>query len=205
MRINRRAASVGIARAFPRGNQRAASIGIARAAPNKRSHGLAVAAALLGCILMGCSTDSSSDSSPAPPASSSTRPPSIPSDGATLAELGFLDGPIQHFSLPRTAIVTAKVDQPNNVAVVVSTPSPTEIANYLRRALPAAGFTDHCRQSSGEHHDLRRSRLERQFHRRQWRVRDSAAATVTRLVSATRFEAGSLLRAELPTQSGRMS
>ncbi len=140
VRINRRAASVGIARAFPRGNQRAASIGIARAAPNKRSHGLAVAAALLGCILMGCSTGSSSDSSPAPPASSSTRPPSIPSDGATLAELGFLDGPIQHFSLPRTAIVTAKVDQPNNVAVVVSTPSPTEIANYLRRALPAAGF-----------------------------------------------------------------
>jgi len=89
---------------------------------------------------MGCSTDSSSDSSPAPTASYSTRPPSIPSDGATLAELGFLDGPIQHFSLPRTAIVTAKVDQPNNVAVVVSTPTPTEIANYLRRALPAAGF-----------------------------------------------------------------
>ena len=96
---------------------------------------------LLGCILMGCSTGSSSDSSPAPQASSSTRPPSIPSDGATLAELGFLDGPIQQFSLPRKAIFTAKVDQPNNVAVVVSTPSPTEIANYLRRALPTAGFT----------------------------------------------------------------
>jgi hypothetical protein len=33
------------------------------------------------------------------------------------------------------------VDQPNNVAVVLSSPSPTEIASYLRRALPAAGFT----------------------------------------------------------------
>ena len=159
-----------------------------------RYHGLVLAAAF-GCILMGCSTGSSSDSSPAPPASSSTRPPSIPSDGITLAELGFLDGPIQQFSLPRTAIFTAKVDQPNNVAVVVSSPSPTDIANYLRRALPTAGFTIHCGQSSGEHHDLRRSRLERQFHRRQWRVRDSPAATVTRLVSTTRFEAGSLLRA----------
>jgi hypothetical protein len=122
-------------------NRRAASVGIARALPKGRYHGLLLVAAFLGCILMGCSTGSSSDSSPAPPASSSTRPPSIPSDGITLAELGFLNGPIQQFSLPRTAFFTAKVDQPNNVAVVVSSPSPTDIANYLRRALPAAGFT----------------------------------------------------------------
>ena len=141
VRINPRAASVGIARPFPRSNRPGASVGIAGAAPNKWHYGLVLAAAFLGCILMGCSTGSSSDSSPAPPASSSTRPPSIPSDGISLAELGFLDGPIQQFSLPRTAIFTAKVDQPNNVAVVLSSPSPTDLANYLRRALPTAGFT----------------------------------------------------------------
>ncbi|HEU4909445.1 MAG TPA: hypothetical protein VFT17_11300 [Propionibacteriaceae bacterium] len=65
---------------------------------------------------------------------------SVPPDGVTLAALGYLNGPAQ-FSLPRTAAVTAEVDQPNNVAVVVSSPPPAEIAAYLRRALPATGFS----------------------------------------------------------------
>jgi hypothetical protein len=66
--------------------------------------------------------------------------PSIPSDGITLAGLGYLNGPIHEFSLPRTAVITAKVDQPNNVVAVVSSPSPAELRAYLLRALPAAGF-----------------------------------------------------------------
>jgi hypothetical protein len=37
-------------------------------------------------------------------------------------------------------VITAKVDQPNNVAAIVSSPSPTEMRSYLLRALPAAGF-----------------------------------------------------------------
>lgn len=102
---------------------------------------LGAAVALLGCILTGCSAGSSSDPTPPPPASSSARPPVIPSDGITLAELGFLNGPTQQFSLPNTAVLSAKVDQPNNVAAVFSSPSPREIESYLRRALPAAGFT----------------------------------------------------------------
>ena len=68
------------------------------------------------------------------------QPPSIPSDGITLAALGYLNGPIQQFSLPHTAVIRAKVDQPNNVTAVVSSPSPAELSSYLRRALPAAGF-----------------------------------------------------------------
>jgi hypothetical protein len=92
------------------------------------------------CLLMGCSAGSSSDSSPAPPVASPAGPPSIPSDGASLAALGYLNGPVQQFSLPSTAILKAKVDQPNNVAAVLSSPSPAEIASYLRRTLPAAGF-----------------------------------------------------------------
>ena len=97
--------------------------------------------ALFGCLLMGCSAASSSDSSPAPTAASPTRPLAIPNDGATLAALGYLNGPTEQFSLPRTTTITAKVDQPNNVAAVLSSPMPAEVASYLRRALPAAGFT----------------------------------------------------------------
>jgi hypothetical protein len=90
---------------------------------------------------MGCSATSSSDSSPASPSASPAHPPSIPSDGVTLGALGFLNGPIEVFSLPRATVITAKVDQPNNVAAVVSSPSPAEVGSYLRVALPAGGFT----------------------------------------------------------------
>jgi uncharacterized lipoprotein YajG len=105
-------------------NPRAASVGIA----------------LLTCLLAGCSAGQSRDSDLPPSVVSSARPPSVPSDGITLAALGYFNGPVRHFSLPRTAVLTAKVDQPNNVTAVVSSPSAREVGSYLRRALPAAGF-----------------------------------------------------------------
>ncbi len=58
-----------------------------------------------------------------------------------LASLGYLFGPVNRVSLPRTAVVTARVDQANNVTAVLATPPPAEVAAYLRRALPVAGFT----------------------------------------------------------------
>jgi hypothetical protein len=120
---------------------RVASVGIVRAAPEfKAWHTLAAVAALLGCLLAGCSADHSSDSNTPPPAASPAAPPSVPSDGVTLSALGYLNGPSQQFSLPRTAVIKAKVDQPNNVTAVVSSPSPAEMSSYLRRALPATGF-----------------------------------------------------------------
>jgi hypothetical protein len=114
-----------------------------RCNPTSPSKGrlLGAATALVACLLMGCSAASSSDSSPTPPSVSPARLPAIPSDGVTLAALGFLNGPIEQFSLPHNAVITAKVDQPNNVAVVVSSPAPAEVATYLRSALPAEGFT----------------------------------------------------------------
>jgi hypothetical protein len=96
--------------------------------------------ALLGCLLVGCSAGYPTDSGSATPTASSAQPPSIPPDGITLAALGYLNGPVQQFSLPRTAVITARVDQPNNVAAVVSSPSPAEMRSYLLRALPAARF-----------------------------------------------------------------
>jgi hypothetical protein len=101
---------------------------------------LAAAAALLGCLLAGCTAGRANDSSTPPPAASRGVPPSIPSDGVTLAALGYLNGPARQFSLPSSAVIRAKVDQPNNVTAVVSSPSAAEMSSYLRRALPAAGF-----------------------------------------------------------------
>jgi hypothetical protein len=104
-------------------NPRAASVGIA----------------LFACLLAGCSPSQSSDSS-VPPPTASSAPVSIPSDGITLAALGYLHGPAEQFSLPRTAVIMTKVDQPNNVTAVVSSPPAREVGAYLRLALPAAGF-----------------------------------------------------------------
>jgi hypothetical protein len=103
-------------------------------------HVLPAVVVLLGCLLAGCSNGHSSDSNLPPPTVSAARPLSIPSDGITLAALGYLNGPVRQFSLPRTAVIKAKVDQPNNVTAVVSSPSPAELSSYLRRALPEAGF-----------------------------------------------------------------
>jgi hypothetical protein len=90
-------------------------------------------------LLAGCSASQSSDSN-VPPPTVSSAPVSIPSDGITLAALGYLHGPVQQFSLPRPAVITTKVDQPNNVTAVVSSPPAKEVGAYLRGALPAAGF-----------------------------------------------------------------
>jgi len=66
---------------------------------------------------------------------------SIPADGVALAAFGYTNGPAAQFSLPRASYLVSKVDQPNNVAAVLSRPSPAEVAEYLRRTLPATGFT----------------------------------------------------------------
>lgn len=61
-------------------------------------------------------------------------------NGVTLTELGFVHGPRDAFSVPRTAVLTTRVDQPNAVTLVLAAPPPTDLFTYLQRALPAAGF-----------------------------------------------------------------
>jgi hypothetical protein len=65
----------------------------------------------------------------------------IPADGVSLQTLGYLNGPVQQFSLPRSSVITASVDQANNVTAVLTSPSAAEVAAYLRRTLPMTGFT----------------------------------------------------------------
>ena len=90
---------------------------------------------------------------------------SIPADGATLRSFGYTFGPVEQLSLPRSAVISAAVDQANNVTAVLSAPPAGEVAAYLRRALPAAGFsiTDDDRSRTDPH--LYRPRLAGQFHR----------------------------------------
>jgi hypothetical protein len=76
-----------------------------------------------------------------PPTRGTIAAPTLPADGVSLQTLGYVNGPVQQFSLPRSSVLTAAVDQANNVTAVLSEPSATEVAAYLRRALPMTGFT----------------------------------------------------------------
>jgi hypothetical protein len=99
-------------------------------------------------VLGGCG---SSESPPVEPSGTATAAPTrsaspaptsvtVPADGVTLRSLGYLNGPAEQFTLPRTALISAAVDQENNVTAVLTQPPPTDVEAYLRRALPATGF-----------------------------------------------------------------
>ena len=119
--------------------------------PAPRPH--RIVGAILLVLALGLSGCGAADSGRLPTPSGTSRTPSAtPSDtpqptpsplppGRTLRSLGYLNGPVEQFSVPEAAVVSAAVDQENNVTVVLSQPSAAEVANYLRATLPAAGFT----------------------------------------------------------------
>ncbi len=98
---------------------------------------LAGVLALTGCGAAGTPDPGVPSSSPSP----ALAPPVIPADGVTLSSLGYRNGPTAEFSLPRTTVLTAMVDQADNVSAVLGRPSLGEVYAYLERSLPAAGFT----------------------------------------------------------------
>jgi hypothetical protein len=65
---------------------------------------------------------------------------SVPSDGLSLRSIGFANGPVDAFSLPRSVVVSTRVDEASGVTVVLNSPSATDVAAYLRRTLPETGF-----------------------------------------------------------------
>lgn len=132
--------------------------------------GAAVAAAVLSCgALSGCgaadaqpaatpsSTPTPTASAPSETATPATPTPGTPSpttatptlSGVTLRQLGFTNGPLDEFTLPSTLEVSAKVDQPNVVSIVLVNPSPAEVEDYLRAALPREGFRIDARATAG--------------------------------------------------------
>ena len=91
-------------------------------------------------LVAGCGADPRP--APGPPPSASSAPSvSVPADGLPLRAFGYAFGPLDTFSLPRSTVLVTAVDQADNVTAVLSQPSAAELAAYLRRALPAAGFT----------------------------------------------------------------
>lgn len=98
-----------------------------------------------GLGLAGCSAGPVPRPTPSPLASSpSVR---IPEDGVSLAELGFTHGPATAWSLPRSATLTGRVDQPNQLTMTVTGPGPEQVVRYLVEALPPAGFNvEHHRE-----------------------------------------------------------
>ena len=107
---------------------------------------LRATAVIVTLVLAGCGSSEDPPVEPsvtaAPTPSGSLAPTSVtvPVDGVTLRSLGYLNGPAEQFTLPRTALISAAVDQENNVTAVLTQPPPTDVEAYLRRALPATGF-----------------------------------------------------------------
>lgn len=94
-----------------------------------------------GALLAGCGAAIEPTPSPSPALAAPSSAVSIPPTGITLRNWGFTYGPLDAFSIPASAVVTDRVDQPNAVTVVMSAPSTAELTAYYRTALPAAGFT----------------------------------------------------------------
>ncbi len=90
-------------------------------------------------VVGACGARPGTDSAPTPAVSTTESVP-LPADGVSLRTFGYVFGPVDAFSLPRTTLLTASVDQADNVTVVLSDPPAVEVAAYLRRALPPAGF-----------------------------------------------------------------
>jgi hypothetical protein len=105
--------------------------------------GLLLSPLLAGCGAAGVqpgpasSASSSAPSSPSAAPSTSTDP--TPPDGYGLRAFGVENGPARFF-LPPGSIASTVVDQPNNVVLVLTAPTPAEVGAYLARTLPAAGF-----------------------------------------------------------------
>jgi hypothetical protein len=87
------------------------------------------------------SSTSSPSESPSTSQPSSSAPSAPVEEGTTLRELGFENGPLDEFSVPSDAVISARVDQPNVVTIVLARPSPQTVEEYLRATLPDEGFT----------------------------------------------------------------
>lgn len=74
----------------------------------------------------------------------------MPVDGVSLAELGIANGPARAWSVPRSSVLTQRIDQPNQVTLQLSHPDPASIVSYLQRALPPAGITIVTAQVQGD-------------------------------------------------------
>ncbi|WP_130874612.1 hypothetical protein [[Pseudopropionibacterium] massiliense] len=93
------------------------------------------AAGLLALLaLAGCTTPP-----PQPATPEVTWTADAPTDGVTLTQLGFRNGPAE-FWLPSGLVIRDRIDLESNITVTITSPGGAELAAWLRRNLPAAGF-----------------------------------------------------------------
>jgi hypothetical protein len=101
-------------------------------------------ALLIGLVslaaLGGCGAAPTSDTPPAP-ISSPSPTVSAPADAVSLSALGFVNGPVDRVFVPYGAQVSSRVDQSNNVTLVMSAPSAADLAAFYRRTTTGNGFT----------------------------------------------------------------
>jgi len=98
--------------------------------------------ALLPLVAVGgCSAAATPDAPSSPTSSPSPSPTvSVPADGVSLAALGFVNGPVDRVFVPYAARVSSRVDQTNNVTLVMTSPSAAELAAFYRRTATGNGF-----------------------------------------------------------------
>ena len=94
----------------------------------------AAAGLLVLLALSGCTTPP-----PQPATPEVTWTARAPADGVTLTQLGFRNGPAE-FWLPSGVVIRDRVDLEANITVTITSPGGAELAAWLRRNLPAAGF-----------------------------------------------------------------
>jgi hypothetical protein len=113
-----------------------------------------VAVCLLGVSLGACEVDSTSGPSTSSPPPNPSDPPVSPHPGTSapsqdpppggwavpLRRLGFVNGPVDTFPVPSVGVVSVRVDQPNVVTLVLTTPGAQDVYAFYVRELSAAGF-----------------------------------------------------------------
>ncbi|MBB3325702.1 hypothetical protein [Microlunatus antarcticus] len=99
----------------------------------------AVVSVLALLVLAGCGA---AGSEPGPPSTSPTPTATVsrPADGVSLSALGFENGPVDRVFVPVGAQLATRVDQTNNVTLVLTAPSAAALTDFYRRTATGNGF-----------------------------------------------------------------
>ena len=93
---------------------------------------------LAACLLLaaGCAAPTT----PIPAITADTETSDVvPADAVALKDLGFENSPAD-FYVPAGAVIVDRVDQSNNVVVVLEHPAGSELAEFWRTTLPEQGW-----------------------------------------------------------------
>jgi len=102
---------------------------------------LASVVVLGGCGAAGQDPAGARSGTTTPLAPTPTPTVATPDDGVSLSALGFENGPVDRVFVPFGAQVSSRVDQPNNVTLVLTNPSAADLLAFYRRTAAANGFT----------------------------------------------------------------